>query len=198
MFVPRCITIVCLISVDIVDRAVSWAFVITSFYLNDLPSALLYAVLVNDRYEYRYFILLTVSQLYNRMNITNRFKLTISPLRLHSASFVRIPHSINNFRTMLPSVLVRPINLFSAASVNFSGAGNTNMFKNHLRIRLSSLKSPILRKYTNPFKRSGMYPSISKCNAKKCRCCSHLCTSYTVSSSVNGRRFSVVNMSDLT
>ena len=142
--------------------------------------------------------LLTVSQLYNRMSITNRFKLTISPLWLHSASSVRIPHSINNFRTLLPSVLVRPINLFSATSVNFSGADNTNMFKNNLRIRLSPLKSPILRKYTNPFKRSGMYPSNSKCNAKRCRCCSHLCTASTVSSSVNGRRFSVVNMSDLT
>ena len=142
--------------------------------------------------------LLTVSQLYNRMSITNRFKLAISPLRVHSASSVRIPHSINNFRTMLPSVLVRPINLFSVASVYFSGASNTNMFKNNLRIRLSPLKSPILRKYTNPFKRSGMYPRSSKCNAKRCRCCSHLCTVSTVSSSVNGRRFSVVNMSDLT
>ena len=117
--------------------------------------------------------LLTVAQLPNRMSITNRFTLIITPLRLHSASSVRIPHSINNFRTMLPLVLVRPVNLFSAASVNFSGAGNTNMFKNNLRIRLSPLKSPILRKYTNPFKRSGMYPSISKCNAKRCRCCSH-------------------------
>ena len=62
----------------------------------------------------------------------------------------------------------------------------------------SPLKLPILRKYTNPFKRSNMYPSISKCNAKICRCCSHLCTASTVSSSVNGIRFSVVNMSDLT
>ena len=128
------------------------------------------------------------------MSITNRFTLTISPLRLHSASSVRIPHSINNFRTMLPSVL--PLNLFSATSV-FSGAGNTNMFKNNLRIRRSPLKSPVLRKYTNPFKRNGMYPSISKCNAKRCRCCSHLCTASTVSSAVNGTPFSVVNMSDL-
>ena len=143
-------------------------------------------------------VIIVLSQLYNRMNITNRIKLTISPLRLPSASSVRIPHSTNNFRTMLPSVLVRHINLFSAASVNFSGAGNTNMFKNNLRIRLSPLKSLILRKYTYPFKRSGVYPSISTCNAKRCRCCSHLCTASTVSSSVNGRRFLVVNMSDLT
>ena len=144
--------------------------------------------------------LLTVSQLYNRMSITNRFTLIISPLRLHSASSVRIPHSINNLRStsMLPSVSVRPINLFSVASVNFSGAGNTNMFTNNLRIKRSPLKSPILRKYTNSFKRSGMYPNISKWYAKRCRCCSHLCTASTVSSSINGRSFSVVNMSDFT
>ena len=58
-------------------------------------------------------------------------------------------------------------------------------------------KSHILRKYTNPFKRTGMYPSISKCNVKRCRYCKYLCTASTVSSSVNCRRFSVVNNSDL-
>ena len=55
----------------------------------------------------------------------------------------------------------------------------------------------LLRKYSNPFKRPGMYPSISKCNAKRCNCCMHLCTNSTVTSSVNGRKFSVVNNSDL-
>ena len=49
----------------------------------------------------------------------------------------------------------------------------------------------------NPFKRHGMYPSISKCNAKKCNCCNHLCSKTTITSSVNGRTFSVVNDSDL-
>ena len=72
------------------------------------------------------------------------------------------------------------------------------MFRNNLQIRLSPLKSPILRKYINPFKRPGMYPSISKCNAKKCNCCNHLCSKTTITSSVNGSRtFSVVNDSDL-
>ena len=42
-----------------------------------------------------------------------------------------------------------------------------------------------------------MYPSISKCNAKKCNCCNHLCSKITITSSVNGRAFSVVNDSDL-
>ena len=67
-----------------------------------------------------------------------------------------------------------PLNILSASSVNLHGITNSNVFHNNLRIRLSPLKSPILRKYTNPFKRCGMYPSISKCNAKRCKCCKHL------------------------
>ena len=43
----------------------------------------------------------------------------------------------------------------------------TSIFHNNLLVMLSPLKSPVLRKYSNPFKRPGMYPSISKCNAKK-------------------------------
>ena len=65
------------------------------------------------------------------------------------------------------------------------------------RVRLSPLKSPILCKYINPFKRCGIYPSISKCNAKRFRCCNHWCTTSTVTSSVNGRQFSVINNTDL-
>ena len=35
----------------------------------------------------------------------------------------------------------------------------------------------------------GMYPSISKCNAKRCNCFLHSCTNSIVTSSVNGRNF---------
>ena len=35
----------------------------------------------------------------------------------------------------------------------------------------------------------GMYPSISKCNAKRCNCCMHLYTNSIVTSSMNGRNF---------
>ena len=128
------------------------------------------------------------------MTITKRLGITLTPLRLHVASTVRIPHSTNNFQILLPTVRVTPLNLFSASTVNLHGASNSNMFRNNLQIRLSPLKSPILRKYINPFKRPGMYPSISKCNAKKCN---HLCSKTTITSSVNGRTFSVVNDSDL-
>ena len=88
----------------------------------------------------------------------------------HSASSVRIPSSVNNFRDMLPT------------------------------IRLSPLGSPIIRKYTKPFnafKRRGMYPNVSKCYAKRCVCCAHLCTKTTITSSVNGRKFSIINNNDL-
>ena len=68
---------------------------------------------------------------------------------------------------------------------------------NNLRVRLSPIKSPVLHKYLNPFKRPSMYPSISKCNAKSCNCCQHLCTNTSITSSVNGRTFSVINNSDL-
>ena len=98
---------------------------------------------------------------------------------------------------MLPSVRIRPLNLFSASSINLQGAAYTNVFRNNLRFRLSPLKSHVLHKYINPFKRRGMHPSISKRNAKRCRCCKHLCITSTVTSSVNGRQFSVINNTDL-
>ena len=96
------------------------------------------------------------------MTITNRLRITLTPLRLHSASSVRIPDFINNFRTLIPAVSLRPFNLLSASSVNLHGLANISIFHNNLRVLLSPLKSPALRKYSNPFKRSGMYPSISK------------------------------------
>ena len=96
-----------------------------------------------------------------------------------------------------PTVRIRPINLFSASSVDLHCASNTNVLLNNLRVRLSPIKSPVLRKYLNPFKRRRMYPIISKCNAKSCNCCQHLCTNTTITSSVNDRTFVVINNSDL-
>ena len=93
------------------------------------------------------------------MTITNRLKITLTPLRLHSESSVRIPNSINNFRTLIPAVRLRSLNLLSASSVNLHGLANTSIFHNNLRVMLSPLKSPVLRKYSNPLKRPGMYVS---------------------------------------
>ena len=73
------------------------------------------------------------------MTITNRLKITLTPLRLHSASSVRIPNSINNFRTLIPALRLRPLNLLSASSVNLHGLANTSIFHNNLRLMLSPL-----------------------------------------------------------
>ena len=131
------------------------------------------------------------------MTITNRLRITLTPLRSHSASSLRIPNSINNFRTLIPAVRLRPLNLLLASSVSLHGSANTSIFYNDLQVMLSLLKSSVLCKYSNPFKRPGIYPSILKCNAKRCNCCMHLCTNSTVTSSVNDRKFSVINNFDL-
>ena len=130
------------------------------------------------------------------MSITNRLKITISPVRLHSAFSLQIPRSTARFNSLLPTVNVSPSKLHSVSSKNLYGASNNNIFRNHLRIRLSQIKSPILLKYKNPYKRNSMYPNISKCNAKCCTFCNHLICQTTIISSVNHRQFSVVNYSD--
>ena len=131
------------------------------------------------------------------MSFSKRIYISLSPFRLHSASSVQIPSSTRKFNTMVPSIKIRPLNILSAFFVNLHGITNSCVFHNNLRIRLSPLKSPVLRKYIYPFKRCGMYSSIFKCNAKSCKCCTHLSTKTTVTSSVNGRQFSVINNSEL-
>ena len=115
-----------------------------------------------NRYQYR-SSLDGIIFLQHIMVFSKRINISISPLRLHSASSVQIPSSTTKFNTMLPSIKIRPLHILSASSVNLHGITNSNVFHYNLRIRLSPLKSPILCKYTNPFKRCGMYPSISKC-----------------------------------
>ena len=74
------------------------------------------------------------------MSITNRLKITISPIRLHSAPSLQIPRSIARFNSLLPTVNVSPLKLHSVSSINLYGASNYNIFSNHLRIRLSPIK----------------------------------------------------------
>ena len=119
------------------------------------------------------------------MSITNRLKITISPIRLHSASSLQIPRSTARLNSLLPTVNVSPLQLHSVSSINLYDASNYNIFRNHLRIRLPPIKSPLLLKYKNPYKRNSMYPNISKCNAKNCICCNHLICQSTIISSVN-------------
>ena len=101
---------------------------------------------------------------------TKLAKSHITPIRLHSASSVCTPSSFYNFWNRLPT------------------------------IRLSPLGSPIIRMATKSlyaFKRRGMYPNVSKCIAKRCLCWTHLCTKTTITSSVNGRQFSIINYNDM-
>ena len=49
----------------------------------------------------------------------------------------------------------------------------------------------------NAFERRGMYSNVSKCNAKRCVCCTHLCTKTAITSSVDGRQFSINNDNDI-
>ena len=75
------------------------------------------------------------------MSITTKWKIIISPRRLQSASFVRIPQNIG--RSLLPAIYITPLKLSSVSSIRLNGASKCNTFRNSLRIRLSPVKSPI-------------------------------------------------------
>ena len=108
---------------------------------------------------------------------------------------MQIPQSTNRY--MLPSVNVSHLKLHSTTKVNLHGVSNSALFRNHLKVCLSPLKSPVLRTYRNEYRRSVVYLSMSKCNAKRCSCCKHLCCKSTIQFNVNGRHFSVITNSDL-
>ena len=125
------------------------------------------------------------------MNSLKTVKILLSPLRLQSASSIQIPQSTNRYNSMLPSVYVSPLKLHSATKIDLHWVSDSALFRNHLKVRLSPLKSPVLRNSRSKYRRSVVYPSISKCNAKRCSCCKHLCCKSTIKSNVNGRRFSI-------
>ena len=78
-------------------------------------------------------------------------------------SSVRIPSVTRKFST----IKLRPLNILPVSSVNHYDNTNSYVFHNNLRVRYSPLNSYILRKCTYPFATCVMYPSISKCNAKR-------------------------------
>ena len=131
------------------------------------------------------------------MNSLKTVKILLSPLRLHSASSIQIPQSINRYNSMLPSVYVSPLKLHSATKINLHGVSYSALFRNHLKVCLFPLKSPVLRNSRSEYRESVVYPSISKCNAKSCSCCKHLWCKATIKYNVNGRQFSVITNSDL-
>ena len=126
------------------------------------------------------------------MNSQKTVKILLFPLQFHSASSIQIPQSTNRCNSLLPSVYGLPLKLHPATKINLHGVSDSALFRNHLKVRLSSLKSPVLRTSRSKYRRSVVYSSISKCNAKWCSCCKHLCCKSTIKSTVNGRQFSVI------
>ena len=100
------------------------------------PSCMSHGVTCNSLWRHNCFLMPT---LHTTMTIKNRLKITLTPLRLHSASSLRIPNSINNFRTLIPALRLRPLNLLSASSVNLHGLANTSIFRKNLRVMFSRL-----------------------------------------------------------
>ena len=134
------------------------------------------------------------------MNSHNRIpNILLSPLRSHSASPVLLPNNTASSLRHTPSVRLSSLNFHSAKSFNIPRT-NTNsipVFRNNLRIRISPIKSPILRKYNIKPSRSRGYHSIYNCNSKRCGCCNFLSHRSTITSNVNGRTFNVKFDSDV-
>ena len=71
------------------------------------------------------------------MGITNILIITISPVRLHSASSLQSPHCTARFNSLLPTFVVSTLKLHSVSShIYLYGVSNYNIFRNQLRIRL--------------------------------------------------------------
>ena len=96
-------------------------------------------------------------------------KLHLSPISLHSASSVRIPSSVKNVRYML-----LPLDYLLLGHLL---SGN---ILNHL-----------------------MHPKDAECiimflsAMPRGVCCTHLCTKTTITLSVNGQQFSIINNNDM-
>jgi hypothetical protein len=130
-------------------------------------------------------------------------KIKLKPLPLHSVSTVHFnPNSYNLFNRKL-SINLSRTNLHSATSVFVPNS--TSVFSNKPFVKLSPIKPHILNKYNiklplapgnmNSGHRS--FPSISKCNRKRCCTCKYLSSNSVIKSNSNGRNFSVVLASDV-
>ena len=84
-------------------------------------------------------------------------RILLSLLRLHSASSIQIPQSTNRYNSTLPTVYVSPLKLYSASKINLHGISGSSLFRNHFKVRISPVKSPVLRNYRSNYRRSVMY-----------------------------------------
>ena len=103
-------------------------------------------------------------------------------------------HTAFMIRTKLTKLCIPPISLHLVSSVSIPSSVH------NFQDMLPTIRSPIIRKYTKPFnafERPGMYLNVSKCNAKRCVCCTHFSTKTTITLSVNGRQFSIINNNNM-
>ena len=98
---------------------------------------------------------------------------------------------------MLPSVYVSPLKLHSSTKVNLHGVSDSALFRNHLKVRLSPPKSPVLRNSRSKYRRSLAYPSILSAMPR----CVAVANIYVVNQLLNIAlmvdNFSVITNSDL-
>jgi hypothetical protein len=143
--------------------------------------------------------------LFQTQIIMNQIKtpiLKLAALNMHSVSTVQIPKNVTSFSLLQPSVRIKPLNLQSASSFHVPSISINKCFYNGPRVVISPLKSSIQRLSSfnkrTLHKRHRVYPRIFKCNAKRCMCCNNLSCNSTISSTVNGRVFSVKLPLDVT
>ena len=79
------------------------------------------------------------------MNSLKAVKILLSPLWLHSTSSIQIPQSTYRYNSLLPSVYISSLKLHLVTKINLHGVSDSDLFRNHLKVRLSPLKSPVLR-----------------------------------------------------
>ena len=133
--------------------------------------------------------------------ITRAKTIITSPIRIHSASSSQLPKIITNASSLQPVVRLKLINLHSASSIRIPSNSINKCFYNGPRVVLSPLKNARLgsSKFRHiPFKTHRLYPNITKCNSKRCKCCKYISCNSTIKSSVSGRTFSVKLSVDVT
>lgn len=114
---------------------------------------------------------------------------------------VRLPSNITDLNSCQPTLRLTPLKLYSASSFHLPSTSINSCFHTGPKVLLTPLKKSIQRqpfKYKLSFnRRRKAFPSITKCNSKKCLCCNYLSCKSTIKSNTNGRVFSVNFISDI-
>ena len=148
------------------------------------------------------FDIVWVSFTYYMNRNKKSMKLKLLPLRLHSVASIHIPSNDTKLFRSNPSVTLSRLKLHSATSFVLPSVNISNCFHNAPKVTLSPLKTSVLRNHNVissniRFKKPRLFPTINKCNSKRCRCCNYLSCKSTIKSSVNGRVFNVNIQNDI-